>query len=71
MSPRVAVVGATGAVGEVMRQLLAERSFPLSSITFLASERSAGKPVEFAGIVGERRRRARLEGRPMSQLDRR
>jgi aspartate-semialdehyde dehydrogenase len=45
----VAVVGATGAVGEVMRQLLVERQFPLGSIKFLASERSAGKPVEFRG----------------------
>lgn len=49
MAPHVAVVGATGAVGEVMRQLLVERQFPLGSIKFLASERSAGKPVEFRG----------------------
>src|SRR5262245_27248170 len=34
-----------------MRQLLAARNFPLSSIKFLASERSAGKSVEFAGIT--------------------
>jgi aspartate-semialdehyde dehydrogenase len=45
----VAVVGATGAVGEVMRQVLNERGFPLRSIRFLASERSAGKTVEFGG----------------------
>ncbi len=45
----VAVVGATGAVGEMMRRLLLERRFPLASIRFLASERSAGKPIEFAG----------------------
>jgi aspartate-semialdehyde dehydrogenase len=45
----VAVVGATGAVGEMMRRLLLERRFPLASIKFLASERSAGKPIEFAG----------------------
>ncbi len=49
MVPRVAVVGATGAVGEIMRQVLAERRFPLRSIKFLASERSAGKTVEFGG----------------------
>jgi aspartate-semialdehyde dehydrogenase len=46
---RVAVVGASGAVGEVMIRLLEERKFPIGSIQFLASERSAGKTVEFAG----------------------
>jgi aspartate-semialdehyde dehydrogenase len=49
MSPSVAVVGATGAVGEVMRQLLVERRFPLRAIKFLASERSAGKSLTFRG----------------------
>jgi aspartate-semialdehyde dehydrogenase len=47
--PSVAVVGATGAVGEVIRQVLAERKFPLRSIKFLASDRSAGKTIEFLG----------------------
>jgi aspartate-semialdehyde dehydrogenase len=47
--PSVAVVGATGAVGEVMRQVLTERSFPLKAIKFLASERSAGKTIPFQG----------------------
>jgi aspartate-semialdehyde dehydrogenase len=45
----VAVVGATGAVGDLMRTVLAERNFPLKSIKFLASEKSAGKQVTFAG----------------------
>jgi aspartate-semialdehyde dehydrogenase len=45
----VAVVGASGAVGEVMVGLLVERKFPVGSIKFLASERSAGKTIEFAG----------------------
>jgi aspartate-semialdehyde dehydrogenase len=45
----VAVVGATGAVGEVVLQLLAERSFPVGELRALASERSAGKTVRFAG----------------------
>ena len=45
----VAVVGASGAVGERMIRLLEERDFPLASIRFLASERSAGKTVEFRG----------------------
>jgi aspartate-semialdehyde dehydrogenase len=49
LSPRVAVVGATGAVGEIMRQVLEERNFPLRAIKFLASERSAGKAIVFQG----------------------
>ncbi len=49
MAPSVAVVGATGAVGEIMRQVLEERGFPLRAIKFLASTRSAGKPVTFRG----------------------
>lgn len=49
MGPSVAVVGATGAVGEIMRQVLSERHFPLRGIKFLASERSAGKPITFQG----------------------
>ncbi|HEV3083147.1 MAG TPA: aspartate-semialdehyde dehydrogenase [Gemmataceae bacterium] len=49
MNPSIAVVGATGAVGAIMRQVLSERNFPLRSIKFLASERSAGKTVEFRG----------------------
>ena len=47
--PSVAVVGATGAVGEIMRQVLVEHEFPLRSIKFLASERSVGKALEFRG----------------------
>ncbi|MCK5896250.1 MAG: aspartate-semialdehyde dehydrogenase [Cocleimonas sp.] len=43
----VAVVGATGAVGEVMLSILAERDFPVGTVYALASERSAGKRVEF------------------------
>ncbi len=45
----VAVVGASGAVGERMVRLLEERNFPVGSIKFLASERSAGKTVTFRG----------------------
>jgi aspartate-semialdehyde dehydrogenase len=44
---RVAVVGATGAVGTRMLQVLAERNFPADSVRALASERSAGKEVDF------------------------
>ena len=49
MLPSVAVVGATGAVGEIMRQVLIEHNFPFASIKFLASERSVGKSIEFKG----------------------
>jgi aspartate-semialdehyde dehydrogenase len=47
--PSVAVVGATGAVGEIMRKVLEERAFPFRSVKFLASERSAGKSLTFKG----------------------
>lgn len=43
----VAVVGATGAVGETMLSILAERQFPVGKVYALASERSAGKKVAF------------------------
>ncbi|MBV8315401.1 MAG: aspartate-semialdehyde dehydrogenase, partial [Planctomycetaceae bacterium] len=45
----VAVVGASGAVGDVMIRMLQERKFPVGAIKFLASERSTGKSVTFAG----------------------
>jgi len=45
----VAVVGATGAVGEAMIEILAERNFPVGELALLASERSEGKVVRFAG----------------------
>lgn len=43
----VAVVGATGAVGETMLSILAERNFPAGKVYALASERSAGKKVAY------------------------
>ena len=43
----VAVVGATGAVGETMLSILAERKFPVGEVYALASARSVGKRVEF------------------------
>jgi aspartate-semialdehyde dehydrogenase len=45
----VAVVGATGAVGEQMREVLEERQFPIGEIRLLASERSAGQFLPFQG----------------------
>jgi aspartate-semialdehyde dehydrogenase len=46
---KVALVGATGAVGRIMLQLLTERSFPAKQYKFLASARSAGKSIDFLG----------------------
>ena len=43
----VAVVGATGAVGETMLSILAQRNFPVRNVYALASERSAGKRIPF------------------------
>jgi aspartate-semialdehyde dehydrogenase len=45
----VAIVGATGAVGQEFINVLVERRFPIKNIKFLASAKSAGKPIEFAG----------------------
>lgn len=46
---RVAVLGATGAVGQELLKLLAERRFPVGELRLLASERSAGKQVTACG----------------------
>jgi aspartate-semialdehyde dehydrogenase len=46
---KVAVVGATGQVGGVMRRILLERSFPVAEIRFLASSRSAGSTITWDG----------------------
>ncbi len=46
---RVAVVGATGAVGNLMIQVLEERAFPVGEIKLLASVRSVGKSLAFRG----------------------
>jgi aspartate-semialdehyde dehydrogenase len=47
--PNVGIVGATGLVGTMMRELLAERNFPLGDLRLFATARSAGKTVDFAG----------------------
>ena len=47
--PVVAVVGATGQVGAVMRRLLEEREFPMQQVRFLASARSAGTTLPWKG----------------------
>ena len=56
---RVGVVGATGAVGSTILEVLAERDFPASEVVAIASQRSAGKQVAFNG--------AQLEVRELSQ----
>ncbi len=49
MKPNVAIMGATGAVGVELMELLEERNFPLNSLKLLASARSAGKKMPFRG----------------------
>jgi len=49
VSVSLAVVGATGAVGRIVLQLLAERRFPHSKLKLLASRRSAGQQIQFNG----------------------
>lgn len=49
-SYNVAILGATGAVGQTMIKVLEERNFPVNEIKFLASERSAGKEIEYYGM---------------------
>ena len=49
MFDSIAIVGATGAVGQLIRTMLEEREFPYEKITFLASARSAGSTIEFKG----------------------
>jgi aspartate-semialdehyde dehydrogenase len=46
---KVAVVGATGMVGEVMLEVLAKRNFPVTELIPVASEKSVGKEIEFKG----------------------
>ena len=46
---KVAVVGATGMVGEVMLKVLSERNFPITELIPVASEKSVGKEIEFKG----------------------
>jgi aspartate-semialdehyde dehydrogenase len=48
-SINVGIVGATGAVGQELLQLLTDRNFPMASLRLFASARSAGKVIEYAG----------------------
>lgn len=49
MGARIGVVGATGQVGTVVRQILIDRNFPIDEIRFFASARSAGSVLDFNG----------------------
>lgn len=49
MSKNIAIIGATGAVGQELLELLDERNFPINELRLLASARSAGKIIEFRG----------------------
>jgi aspartate-semialdehyde dehydrogenase len=49
MSVNVAIVGATGAVGQEFLRVLAERKFPIKSLRLMASARSGGRKIEFDG----------------------
>jgi aspartate-semialdehyde dehydrogenase len=64
MTHNVAIVGATGLVGRLIRQVLAERAFPVAELRLLASARSAGQRVEWEGreLVVEDVATASLDG---------
>ncbi len=51
MEPTVAVIGATGAVGEVFLRVAEQREFPVAKLKLLASSRSAGKRLTFRGFI--------------------
>ena len=47
---KVAIVGASGAVGQEFLRVLDERNFPLDELLVVASERSVGKKIEYRGV---------------------
>ena len=55
----VAILGATGAVGQEMMKVLEERNFPVGKLILLASARSAGRKLLFKGASSLARKRAR------------
>ena len=46
---KLALIGATGMVGEVMLKVFAERNFPIDELLLVASEKSVGKEISFKG----------------------
>jgi aspartate-semialdehyde dehydrogenase len=63
---RLAIVGATGAVGTVMRRLVEARAFPAEEVVYFASERSAGKELD--GKVVQPLREDTIEGFDLALL---
>ena len=61
--PVIAIVGATGAVGKELLRILEERRFPVVELRLLASPRSAGRRLDFAGEELREATRAFLDGR--------
>ena len=49
MSRNIAIIGATGAVGQELLSILEQRQFPIKSLKLLASKRSAGNTIKFKG----------------------
>ena len=47
---RVAVVGATGMVGNIMLKVLREQNFPITELIPVASEKSVGTTIDFGGL---------------------
>lgn len=47
---KIAIVGATGMVGEIMLKVLAERNFPITELIPVASEKSVGKTISYKGV---------------------
>ena len=70
---RIAVVGATGAVGREMLRILEERRFPSDDVVLLASERSAGARLPFrgeersVGVLSPDRKSTRLNSSHVSE----
>ena len=46
---KLAIVGATGMVGNVMLRVLEERNLPITALLLVASERNIGKPIQYKG----------------------
>ena len=51
MSRNIAIMGATGAVGQELLSILEQRQFPIKSLKLLASKRSAGKTIKFMEMI--------------------
>ena len=68
---RVAVAGATGAVGRAMRDILAERDFPVKELVPLATAKSAGMKLDYRGqeVVCQELTPASFEGIDLAWIE--